>query len=60
LTLALNIGDDFHGKMMGEGISVLDNYEKFDVVKSKRIGVTEDLDVPLRFYILNNEFVSRK
>ena len=31
----------------------------FDIIKSKRIGVSADLEVPLRFYIKRNRFVSK-
>ncbi|MCD6403132.1 MAG: DNA-3-methyladenine glycosylase [Candidatus Aenigmarchaeota archaeon] len=34
--------------------------ESFEIGKSKRIGVSRDLDVPMRFFIIGNEFVSRK
>lgn len=32
---------------------------KFEIVESYRIGVKEDLPIPLRFYIKGNKFVSR-
>jgi len=31
----------------------------FDIIKSKRIGVSADLEAPLRFYIKRNRFVSK-
>ncbi len=34
--------------------------KNFEVVESHRIGVKEDLPLPLRFYIKGNEFVSKK
>ena len=64
-TLEIN-KEDFHGK------SVLDNnfvwLEKsdnkyknnFEIIESFRIGVTKDLDIPLRFYIKDNNCVSKR
>jgi DNA-3-methyladenine glycosylase len=34
--------------------------EKFDIVKTTRIGLSKGQDLPLRFYIEDNEFVSKK
>jgi DNA-3-methyladenine glycosylase len=34
--------------------------EKFEVVVSKRIGIEKSKDLPLRFYIKENKFVSKK
>ena len=34
--------------------------EKFDIIKTTRIGLSRGEDLPLRFYIKNNDFVSRK
>jgi len=66
LTNCLEIDKKFHGKEIFE----LDEFfieddlnrrgEIFEIVESFRIGVTKDLDEPLRFYIKNNGFVSRR
>ncbi len=34
--------------------------DKFEIVKTTRIGLSKGQDLPLRFYIKNNEFVSKK
>jgi len=34
--------------------------EKFKIVKTTRIGLSKGGDLPLRFYIKDNDFVSRK
>ncbi len=65
LTKALAIDKSFHekpvytmehGLWVEEGIRVVP--EK--IGRSHRIGVSADLPIPLRFYILGNKFVSRK
>jgi 3-methyladenine DNA glycosylase Mpg len=33
---------------------------KKDIVVSKRVGISKAVDEPLRFYIKDNKFVSRK
>lgn len=33
--------------------------EDFEIERSQRIGVSEDLEIPLRFYIKGNKFVSK-
>jgi len=63
LTKALKINKNFHGK------NILNNNElqveeggneKFEIIKAFRIGVKKDLPTPLRFYIKDNKFISRK
>ncbi len=36
-----------------------ESFSDFSVGRSKRVGVTEDLDEPLRFYVEDNRFISR-
>jgi len=60
LTKALDIGKEFHGAMLGKHVKIIDNKENLNIVSSKRIGVSEDMDIPLRYYIKDNGFVSRK
>jgi DNA-3-methyladenine glycosylase len=62
LTQAMGITKNEHGidltrskslfVVSGEGIG-------FNIIKSKRIGVSADLGIPLRFYIKGNRFVSK-
>lgn len=66
LTRALQIGKEFHKKSIidnGE-LFIIDgdgkNNENFEIVESFRIGVKEDLPRKLRFYIKDNEHVSKK
>ena len=51
LTNSLNIDKKFHGKNLFEisNLYLEDNKEDFEIVKSFRIGVTKDLDIPMRF-----------
>jgi DNA-3-methyladenine glycosylase len=64
LTKAMKIDKSFHKKNICEGhdIYLIENEEKEikEIVKSKRIGVKNDLDTPLRFYIKDNKYISRK
>jgi len=66
LTNFLRIDKCIHGKKIFELEEIyieipLNNVkEKFEVIETFRIGVTKDLSEPLRFYIKDNEFVSRK
>ena len=60
LTKALNINKDFHNKIIGENLYILDNPKKVDIIESCRIGIKKDLPKRLRFYIKDNKYVSRK
>ena len=65
LTKALKIDKSLHGVPVYEECSPLNIYhfrviDEKNVGKSFRIGVSKDLDIPLRFYIKNNKFVSKK
>jgi len=63
LTKALKIDKGFHGKniLECEGLWLEDSKsEKLEIIRKKRIGVREDLDKPLRFYIKGNKWVSKK
>lgn len=62
LTKALKIDKRFHKQHIinNERIVVKNkNLGRFKIGRSFRIGVKKDLDKPLRFYIKDNEFVSR-
>jgi DNA-3-methyladenine glycosylase len=60
LTISLGIENKFHGKMLGQEIYIENNKSDFEIIRKKRIGVTKDLDIPLRFYIKDNFCVSKK
>ena len=65
LTRAMAIDKKLHGKPVyttahGLWIEGGEEISERQVAVSHRIGVTEDLPVPLRFYIKGNPFVSRK
>jgi len=61
LTLALEIGDEFHGKNIGKEIIVIDDGENdFEIINCNRIGVRENDFEPLRFYVKNNKHISKK
>jgi len=62
LTGALKIDKNFHKKniLKNKELKILRKNQDFEIKKSFRIGVREDLSRPLRFYIKDNKFVSRK
>ena len=62
LTKALKIDKTFHKKdVFGEEFFIIENEEgDFEIIESFRIGVKEDLDEKLRFYIKDNKFISKK
>jgi DNA-3-methyladenine glycosylase len=63
LTKAIGIDKSLHGKpvyLKSSGITVREGREETNIAKSFRVGVTKDLDVPLRFYVANSSFVSVK
>lgn len=62
LTKELGIEKEINGiNIFGEKIFLVEekNLKKLEIGKSKRVGVKKDLNVPLRFYLLNNKFVSK-
>ena len=62
LTNSLNITKSVHGKNIinNKELKLLDNNSNHQIVKGFRIGVTKDLPRPLRFYIKDNPYVSKK
>lgn len=64
LTQALAINKDLNGHdVMHRGaLYVIDvpDVAKKDIVVSKRVGISKAIDEPLRFYIKDNKWVSRK
>ncbi len=65
LTKALMIDKSLHGVSVYKETSALKvyyfrNIDEKDIGRSFRIGVSKDLNIPLRFYIKNNKFVSKK
>jgi len=63
LTKALKISKDLNGEnAFGDKIFIERemSFEKFEIVKTKRVGVKKDLKQLLRFYIKGNKFVSKK
>ncbi|MCH7568042.1 MAG: DNA-3-methyladenine glycosylase [Nanoarchaeota archaeon] len=62
LTESLNITKYLHGKNItnNKHLCIINNSEKHEILKGSRIGVTKDLSKPLRFYIKDNDYVSRK
>jgi len=64
LTKALAIDKSFHKKPLyttcfGLWIEKYKAVKPSEIAKSKRIGVSRDLDMPLRFYIKGNPYVSK-
>ncbi len=64
LTKALKINKKFHKKNIFENkeiwIEEPKKKEKFEIIKSHRIGIKKDLPEKLRFYIKGNKFVSKR
>ena len=65
LTQAFKIGKEHHGLDVTNRDSDIivmegENKKKNEIVESFRVGVSKDLDKPMRFYIKGNKWVSRK
>ncbi len=65
LTKALMIDKSLHGVSVYKETSALKvyyfrNIDEKNIGRSFRIGVSKDLSIPLRFYVKNNKFVSKK
>lgn len=63
LTKSFQINKSFHKQNLfdNEELFLEEGDEKgIEIIESFRIGVSEDLDKPMRFFIKENEFVSRK
>jgi len=61
LTKAFGIDKRHDGLDLTKNILFIKNFnEKFDIVKTTRIGISKGQDLQLRFYINNNDFVSKK
>jgi DNA-3-methyladenine glycosylase len=63
LTRALGITGKHNGVDVTRGplqVSEPEEAKRFEIVVSARIGITKSADLPLRFHIKGNKFVSRK
>jgi DNA-3-methyladenine glycosylase len=64
LTKALQINKEFHKKnLLNCNNLILEEskeLEIFDIIDSKRVGIKKDLSQNLRFYIKDNNFISKK
>jgi len=61
LTKAFSINKEQNGlDLIKSNLFLEDSAEKFEIVKTKRIGISKGNDKLLRFYIKNNNFVSKK
>jgi len=59
LTKSLFIDKGLHKDNIGEGIWIEEG-EDVEIIESFRIGIKEDLERPLRFYVKDNRLVSRR
>lgn len=61
LAQALDIDLRHDGTKIGDKIKVLEGLDipENNIVKTTRIGITKAADLPLRFYIKDNEFISK-
>ncbi|MDW8033430.1 MAG: DNA-3-methyladenine glycosylase [Nitrososphaerota archaeon] len=63
LTEAMSIDKKLHRELVysrDSKITIRDGRNEKNIERSFRIGVTEDLDIPLRFYVKNSMFLSVK
>ena len=65
LTKAMKIDKSFHGKPVyvedhGLWIEKGRSIDRGEIARSRRIGVSEDLETPLRFFLIDNKYVSRR
>ncbi len=60
LCQAFNITKKLNNTELNKTIRILDNKIKIKIVKTSRIGIKEGQELPWRFYIKNNEWISRK
>ncbi len=63
LTKALQINKNFHkSNILNNNKLWIEegNAKNFDIAESFRVGIKKDLKKPLRFYIKENKFISRK
>ena len=65
LTRALCIDKSFHKKPVykrdaGLWVEYYESWRKFSIARSHRIGVSEDLEKPLRFYVRDSKYVTRR
>jgi DNA-3-methyladenine glycosylase len=62
LTIALGIGKVLHGQNVTDPeneVHIVDGALEHEIGTSRRIGVTRDLDVDLRFFAKGSPYVSR-
>jgi DNA-3-methyladenine glycosylase len=59
LCSALGINKNFNGLKVGKEIKVYDNGFKVEIETSSRIGIKDALDLQWRFFVKDNEFVSK-
>lgn len=63
LCKALNIDKTFYGKDVTEEGEIFISYpqrkEKFEIVSTKRIGISKGADLPFRFFIKDNPFITK-
>ena len=60
---AFNINRDYYGlDLTGNRVFILDNpkIKNKDIIVTKRIGIKKSVDLPWRFYIKDNPFVSKR
>lgn len=60
--LNITIEDNFQDLITSSNIFLMNtnNKEILDVVTTTRVGITKSVDLPLRFYIKGNKFVSKR
>lgn len=62
LVIAMGITKDDYGSSLTSGpIKIYDIKDKdFEIVKAKRVGISKSRDLLLRFYIKDNQYISKK
>ncbi len=60
LTHSLKIDKRLNNSQFENFFQIFEDDFKFEIQNSFRVGIKKDLQIPLRFYIKNNKFVSKK
>ena len=61
LCQAFNVTMDLNGSPLGKDVKILDDgFLMTKIIQTKRVGISEDIDLPWRFYLAGNMYISRR